>query len=240
MSTKLRLPGVCDQTIERQRSAVRGIHHRWLPAACAVLLLEAVSSPPAYAQLCAGRSSFNLSPTHFELDAGLNPRGRSIGASVGHGTDALFGVASAAAHTLKGGDRAYVVAATIGTDQILTPDNRLHICPMIIAGYESGADAAGDGGRAGISMAADAAMMIVNTPAMRMMHTIGLDLRYRGMSRTTALFAQEQDRHHMTLSAGIGFVIRNRLSIVSKAIVPFGPVDRTGVQMTVGYNVLRR
>lgn len=83
-------------------------------------------------------------------------------------------------------------------------------------------------------------MLAVNTPRMRVIPTIGIDLRYNGVGRTAGLFAQDASRSDNTFSAGIGFVIWNRLSVVPRVVVPFGPLNQSGLQMTVGYNWLRR
>jgi hypothetical protein len=206
---------------------------------CCLVLLT-LGTVPADAQICAGRASFNLAPSHFELDAGANRRGRGIGLSVGHGTDALFGVLSGASHTITGAGSVHVFAATLATDQPLSPDNKLHVCPMISLGYMSGAPGTADGGRVGASAAADAAMLAVNTPRLRVIPTISIDLLFNGVGRTTALFAQDASRDYNTFSAGLGFVIWNRLSVVPRVVVPFRSVRHGAFHMTVGYNVLRR
>ena len=72
------------------------------------------------------------------------------------------------------------------------------------------------------------------------MPTIGIDLRYNGVGRSVGLFAHGASRRYRTFSAGIGFVIWNRLTLVPRLVIPFGPVDRGGLQVTVGYNLLRR
>src|SRR5687768_11651026 len=100
----------------------------WLtPPKCnssVLLVLLTLAAVPAEAQLCAGRASFNLASTHFALDAGANGSGRGIGASVGHGTDALFAIVSGATHRVAGAGSVNVVAATLATDQPLSPDNK--------------------------------------------------------------------------------------------------------------------
>ena len=61
----------------------------------------------------------------------------ALSIAVGHGTDALFGIVSGATHTVDGADRVKMFAGTIGTDQPLSPDNKLHVCPMVTVGYAS-------------------------------------------------------------------------------------------------------
>ena len=56
----------------------------------------------------------------------------------------------------------------------------------------------------------------------------------------TGLFAQDANRNGNTFSAGLGFVIANRLSIMPRVVVPFGPLDESGLQITFGYNWLHR
>ena len=196
---------------------------------------------PAHAQICSGRASFNLAPTQFVFDAGVNGSGQGVGVSVGHGRDALFGIASVATHTMTGAERVQVIGATLATDQPLSPDNKLHVCPMIMVGYVSGTDGpAGQDGRIGASVAGDAAMLAINTPGLRVMPTIGIDLRLNGVGRTTGLFAQGPSRSDNTFSAGIGFVFGNRISVVPRVVVPFHSLSQSGMQMTASYNLLRQ
>jgi hypothetical protein len=82
-------------------------------------------------------------------------------------------------------------------------------------------------------------MLAVNTAQLMLLPTIGLDLRHNGVGRTAGLFVQAARRFN-TFSGGIGFVIRNRLSIVPRLVVPFGSLSQSAVQLTVGYNVLSR
>jgi hypothetical protein len=100
-------------------------------------LLIACASP-VHAQPCDGRASFNLSPTHLEVGAGAGRRGHAVGFAAGHGTDELFAIAAVARHTFAPDDTSTVVAATIGVDQPVRLDNRLHVCPLISVGYASG------------------------------------------------------------------------------------------------------
>ena len=153
----------------------------------------------------------------------------------------MFGIISGATHAVSGAGSVEGLAVTLATDQPLSPDNKLHVCPMITVGYVSDANGTtGQGGRIGASAAADASMLTMNTPRLRVMPTIGIDLRFNGVGRTIGLFAQDASRNDNTFSAGIGFVIWNRLSLVPRLIVPFDSVTESGFQMTVGYNLLRR
>jgi hypothetical protein len=209
------------------------------PAAFLVVLLI-FGALPAEAQICAGGASFNFAPTHYTLNAGTNRSGQGIGLSVGHGTDALFGIVSGATRTVADARRIHSIAGTLGTDEPLSPDNKLHICPMLTLGYVADSNAAtGDRRRFGASAAVDAAMLAMNTPRMRVIPTIGIDLRFNGVGRPAGLFAQDASRDDNTFSAGVGFVIWNRLSVVPRVVVPFGPVNQSGLEMTVGYSLLR-
>jgi hypothetical protein len=199
-----------------------------------------VTGRPAAAQMCAGRAPFDLASPQFGLDAGLNRSGQGAGVDVGHGTDNLFGIGTLLRHADDEGATSYMLSATIGTDQPLTPDNVFRVCPMITVGYISGSGVTSDdGGRFGLSIAGDASMMVMNTPRMRVALTIGLDVR-KHVGRAASLNAQDARRTYHTFSGGIGFLISNRLSLVPKVVVPFGPIDQTGVYVAVVYNVLRR
>lgn len=205
------------------------------------LLIAAFAAVPSYAQMCAGRASFNLSSTHVEIDAGTSGGGGSFSTAVGHGTDALFGIVAVASHRLDGPGRATAFAATVGTDQPLSPDNKFHVCPMITLGYvTNSANADVDGSFFGASAVGEIAMLAVNAPRLRVIPTLGLELRYHGIGRTPALSAGDGGNGYNTFTAGLGLVGWNRLTIVPRVVIPFGPLDRTGVHLTVGYNVVRR
>lgn len=201
-----------------------------------VMVLGALAVRAADAQVCSGRSSFNLANTHAELNMGASRSGRAVGISVGHGADALFATVAGTRHWLEGERDIYTVAGLIGSDQPLTPDNRLHACPMLTLAYERDASGTSRGGRVGVSASGDASLMLVNTGTMRVMPTIALDLRLTGVSRIAALLAHEAGRHRSTFSGGVGFVMWNRLSIAPRVVIPFGSVDRSGFQISVGYN----
>ena len=144
-------------------------------AACGLVVLFILAARPADAQICAGRASFNIAPTHVELDAGTNTSGRGLGVSVGHGRDALFGIVSWSTDSADGAGRVGSLAGTLATDQPLSPDNKLHVCPMITVGYVSEVNGAPEqGGHVGASIAADASRLVVNTPRLKVMPTIGL------------------------------------------------------------------
>jgi hypothetical protein len=83
-------------------------------------------------------------------------------------------------------------------------------------------------------------MMVMNTPRMRVIPWIGLDFRLNGLDRTARLFAPDADRHDSTFSGGVGLVLWNRLTVVPTVVVVFGSAHHSGLQMTVGYTLLRR
>jgi hypothetical protein len=111
---------------------------------------------------------------------------------------------------------------------------------MVSVGYVSARDrATGDGGRVGVSAAADASLLVMNTPGMRVAPTIGLDLPLNGVGRYAGLVARDASRSESTFSAGIGFVLWNRLAVVPRLVVPFTAVRQSGFHVTVDYNVMR-
>jgi hypothetical protein len=166
-----------------------------------------------------------------------------VGVSVGYGTNNLFGTGVVLAHQADGAD-VRMIAGTVGSNQPLSPDNRFHVCPMITVGYISGAgrspnDDGENEGRLGLSVSGDASMIVVNMPGMRVAPTIGLDFR-RHVGRTASLFAQDASRASHTFTAGVGFLFGNRLSLVPRVVLPFGSIGRTGIEVAVAYNRIRR
>jgi hypothetical protein len=211
-----------------------------LPRFVLLGLMVVLASRPADAQICAGRAPFDLGSPHFEVHAGMNKSVRGVGVSLGHGTDNLFGIGSVLTHTADEAGRVYLIAGTVGTDQPLSADNKFHACPMITVGYISGLDGSpNDNDRFGLSVAGHASMLVVNTPRMRVVPTIGLDFR-RNAGQPASFFAQDARRTYHTFTGGIGFLIWNRLSLVPRLVVPFGSLRQTGVDMAVAYNLIRR
>jgi hypothetical protein len=208
---------------------------RWRGVATLAVVMVTVSASSAPAQVCAGRASFNFAPTQVALDAGANSAGPGLGLTAGHGTDRLFGAGSVAVHRRESGS-ARVITGAIGTDQALSPDNRLRVCPLLTAGHISGP---GDVERFGFSVAGDASMLVVNTARIQVRPTIGLDLRHDGIGTAAGLFAQSSTRNSSTFTGGVGFLILNRVSLVPRIVVPLGPIGQTSVHLTVAYNDLR-
>ncbi len=204
------------------------------------MLLLAGTTRSADAQICAGRAPFNLASTQFALDAGWNRAGQGIGFSAGHGIDQLFGIGTLVLQSFDEDSALHMITGTLGTDQPLSPDNRFHVCPTITMGYISGPHAAPDvDGRFGLAVAGDASLLVVNGPRARVTVTIGLDLR-KHVGRSASLFVQDARETDHTFSGGIGFLLANRWSVVSRAVLPFGSISDTGLQVTFGYNLRRR
>jgi hypothetical protein len=212
---------------------------RWIGLPFAVFVMVCLARTDAQAQICAGRSPFNLAPAQVELNAGVNSSGAGYGVGAGYGTDYLFGIATLVLHKMDGADRVEMFTVSGGTDQPLSPDNKFHVCPMITVGYISGSDAPGEEGRFGFSVSGDASMLIVNSPRVRSALTIGLDFR-KNVGRPASLFAQDPRLAYHTFTGGIGFLLRNQLSIVPRIVLPFGSLSHTGFQIAVGYNLPMR
>jgi hypothetical protein len=224
-------------------SQVRGVRQpNALRFVLLALVIDGLAAParPAGAQTCAGLAPFNLASPHFEFNAGTNSGGHAIGIGVGHGTDTLFGIGTLLARTADQADRVYVLTGTLGTDQPLSPDNKFRFCPLITLGYISDSNLTrDDDGRFGVSVAGEVSMLVVNRSRMRVLPTIGLDLR-KNVGRTSSALAQDARRTYHSFTGGIGFLVRNQLSLVPRVVFPFGSIGRTAVQVTVGYNVIRR
>jgi hypothetical protein len=212
---------------------------RTIRASLLVLMLLTVARTNADAQICAGRSPFNLAPTQVELSAGVNSSGGGFGIGAGYGTDYLFGIGTLVLHKMDDADRVEMFTVAAGTDQPLSPDNKFHVCPMISAGYISGSDSAGEEGRFGFSVSGDASMLIVNSPRVRSALTIGLDFR-KNVGRPASLFAQDPRLTYHTFTGGIGFLFRNQLSIVPRVVLPFGSLSHAGFQVAAVYNLPTR
>jgi hypothetical protein len=94
---------------------------------CALMSLTASE---AAAQICAGGPAFNFAPLQIVATVGASDRGPLASASVGMGTDFLFGLVSFAGLSGRGDDpNMRVLTVSAGTEQPMRVDNRLRFCP---------------------------------------------------------------------------------------------------------------
>ena len=191
----------------------------------------------AEAQTCDGRASFNFSPTHIEGGTMLRGGGRHLGLAAGHGSDDLFAIASLGQRTFDG-QRSYVMAAMIGANQPVRLDNRLHVCPMASVGYvsavRSGAETRGRG-----AAAADVRVgwLAANTPRLAVIPTFGVGAQLNGLHAAGAV---PHAGRSGSLSAGVGLVFRNRVSIVPGISVAVAGVGGgAALRVAAAYNLRR-
>ena len=197
----------------------------WPRTLIAAGLLILVAASPAGAQVCAGRQAFNAA----SVQAGgyvENARSRrGAGGHVGAGTNALFAIASF--RTGAGlGARTQVLTGTVGTDQPLTADNRLRLCPFITAGHvwapEEAETAAGVTGSAAMRLG----YIAVNTHRRVIVPTFGVEFsRHRAPvdGRGTIL----------RLDGGVGMLLPNRWGVLAEIGAAFSR-GRGGPHLRLG------
>jgi hypothetical protein len=206
---------------------------RWLVAVT-------VSTAPAYAaeaQTCDGRASFNFSPTHVEARTALRAGGRHLGLAAAHGRDELFAIASLATRSF-GGERSHVIAATIGANQPVRLDNRLHVCPTVSVGYVSNVRSGAENpGRAAAAADVRLGWLAANTARLAVIPTLGVGVGFNGLD--TAVAASDA-RKSARLSAGVGMVFRNRVSLVPGiSVAVAGASGGAALRVDAAYNLPR-
>lgn len=179
-----------------------GRHIAWSTA----LLLCAV--PDARAQTCAGGLSFNFAPLQLGVVPAWSSLGGGASVSLAYGSDRLFaaGLAGVAA-----GGRDSRIGMTIGVDQPVRRDNRVHVCPTVTASYarveqESGADL---GAHVAVGWLAR------NTAALGVVPAVGVSI---GNGAASALGVQPL-RFTGAVDAAVGISIRSRYAFTPRVIV---------------------
>jgi hypothetical protein len=169
----------------------------------------------ASAQVCDGRAPFNYLPLQLAGALSGGTGGTAASAAAGFGKDLLFGTVATA---FDGDHTAIDVVA--GSDQPVTPDNRLRACPLASIGVgfhnEETSLRLAAGGRA--------SYLAVNSPRVWVIPTIGLQYR----SEASVTFFE--------IEGGVGLVRRPfalRPSVIQRA----GDISATRVQvvLSVGF-----
>jgi hypothetical protein len=189
----------------------------------------------AGAQICDGRAAFDLAPAQLGFHTGWTSRGHVTGMSIGAGSDRLFAIGSVESQALVDSP-AYRLTATVGTNQPLRLDNRLHLCPILGAAYTRRPDTnmfgVAGGGSMGVVAKNSAALVVIPTLSVRIRPVFG---------DTSRAFAGLSSEPPATLNFGVGLLILNRISFMPSAALELARAHTTaGLQVAVSYNFPRR
>jgi hypothetical protein len=178
----------------------------------------------SWAQTCAGAMSFNFAPLQVGGAAQVSAGGRAAAASVAAGTDRLFSAISSGLRFAEFDRRVAHVALAVGTDQPLTLDNRLHICPVATAAYarRQGRAAAGAGGHVTLGWVARnaAGLMVVPSAGFGVSHM-----------PDTAPDARPQ-KHAAEIHGAVGFILRGRLAVTPRVMLARSRPATMAVELT--------
>jgi hypothetical protein len=173
-------------------------------------LLTIGVAPAASAQTCAGALSFNFAPLQVGGAVQASAGGRAAAASVAAGSDRLFGAISSGLGFSELDRRAAHVALAVGTDQPLTLDNRLHVCPVATATYarRQGNAAAGAGGHVTFGWVAR------NTAGRVVVQSAAYGVRHLPDGAPDA----RRLEHAAEIQAAVGFILRGRLAVTPRVM----------------------
>ena len=176
---------------------------------CWVILTVGVARASS-AQTCAGGMSFNFAPLQVGAAPGWSAGGGAAAASVGAGSDRLFGSFSTGL-AFAATDRSRVAHASVavGTDQPMTLDNRLHLCPVATVAYarRQGRASTGAGGHVTLGWIAR------NAAGLTIVPSAGVGVRY--LPDGTA--AADPLTHAAELQAAIGLILKGRFAVTPRA-----------------------
>ncbi len=175
-------------------------------------------------QTCAGAISFNFAPLQVGGAAQVSAGGSAAAASVAAGSDRLFGAISSGLRFSELDRRVAHVELAVGTDQPLTLDNRLHVCPVATATFarRQGSAAAGAGGHVTFGWVARNAadLMIVPSAALGVRHLPG------GAPDAPPL------EPAVEIQAAVGFILRGRLAVTPRVMFARSRPATVAVELT--------
>jgi hypothetical protein len=176
-------------------------------AALSVALASCVAAD-ARAQTCAGGISFNFAPLQLGVAAARSGRGVAASASLAYGSDRLFAAGSG---LVADGGRASRAGVTVGVDQAVRRDNRLHVCPTVTASY-----ARSDGERrADVGAHIASGWVARNRPGLVVVPAFGVSI---GNGAASAVGVRA-DRVTGAVDAAVGIIVRSRYAFTPRVIV---------------------
>ena len=186
------------------------------------VLLVIGLAPTASAQTCAGALSFNFAPLQVGGAGQWSTVSRSAGASLGAGSDRLFGDLSTGVNFDR---RVAHARLAIGTDQPLSLDNRLHLCPVVTLAYarRQGNAAAGAGGHVAVGWVAR------NSARLRIVPSAAFGVRHLPDG------APDRDplRPAAELSTAVGLILRGRVAVTPRVSFVRDQPAGVAVELTI-------
>jgi hypothetical protein len=190
----------------------------------------------AGAQTCGGGLSFNFAPLQLGVAPAWSPQSSGIAASGAFGADRLFGVVSAKVHRTRQSDAlGFAADATIGVNQPVRRDNRLHVCPMLSAGYVR----AGPTKRPTVGARVAFGWLAHNGPELAVVATAGVSIGRRALSGWTDPFLVPVDKAASSVDFGVGFIVRSRYVLTPRIAFPSGDEGHPTLAMHVSYGLRR-
>ncbi len=154
----------------------------------------------------------------------MSAGGRAAGASVAAGSDRLFGAISSGLRFSALDRRVAHVALAVGTDQPLTLDNRLHVCPVATATYarRQGSASAGAAGHVTFGWVARNAAGLIVVPSA----AFGVRYLPEGAPDARPL------EHAAEIQAAVGFILRGRLAVTPRVMFARSRPVTAAVELT--------
>jgi hypothetical protein len=178
--------------------------------------------------------SLNLAPWQVSAGAGWGSAGHPAAVAVTTGTDRVFGsVTSGVVFAAADGKNTPLAAVTIGTDQPLTLDNRVHLCPMLTVDYSRRDKRSGLGAGGHVALG----WVVRNRASLAIVPAVAAGVRYRPAAAASASVLQRAAE----ADAAVGFVIRGRVAFIPRVLLSHARGElATTATIEVTFNVGRR
>jgi hypothetical protein len=188
----------------------------------------------ADAQTCAGGMSLNLASWQLGAAAGWTSAGHPAAVALAAGTDRIFGsLSSGVRFAAADGTRVPQARLTVGTDQAVTLDNRLHVCPMLTVDYSRRDSRSGLGAGGHIAVG----WIVRNDASLAVIPSGAVGVRYRPAGAASASVLQRAAE----VDAAIGFVVRGRVALTPRLLLSHARDELvTSAMFEVRVNVGRR
>ena len=179
-----------------------GRHIAW---STAILLCAAADGR---AQTCAGGMSFNFAPLQLGLVPAWSSLGGGASVSLAYGSDRLFAAGLAG---IAAGGRDSRIGMTVGVDQPVRRDNRVHVCPTVTASYARVEQAS----RAELGAHVALGWLARNTSALAIVPAVGVSMG----SGTAGALGVQPHRFTGAVDAAVGVSVRSRYAFTPRVIV---------------------
>ena len=209
------------------------------------LLVAALMAVPAAArsQTCLGNPSFSTNHLQLSADASFPATATAFGASIGSGSETVFGRVGIGGVTYDNSDGStLVIGGTVGYQVTSPTTRRFQICPVLSAAYGMGPkDFAGSGNdlrTTAFSFGLSAGGEFVRMDGFSIIPAASVGFAYWSSSVDAFGGAFSTSDTYGLAGVTLGIVLNSQLSVRPSVSLPFGVDERDpvyGIGVTLNY-----